>query len=103
MGWGITFNTNIFISKKDYNKNIYQVKDDIEELDKSISENMSMLKMYSIANIDSIVPAEWKDDSVNWLNNRINEILEEIEISIIERYKLYLYQEYLEEDTNGES
>ena len=100
MGWGIDFTADIFLSKQNYQENVYQVIDAIEEYEKDIANYEKSILIHCAANLKDIVPEEWKDDSVVWLNNIITEMLIEIQTISSEKLKLELYKEYLEEKKN---
>lgn len=96
MGWGIDFNSDIFLSRQSYSSK-GEVEDKINEISESIADCESKLKMYAIATPKDVVSTEDSENIVNFLNNEILELLEEHEDLIIDRFKLNLYLEFLNE------
>lgn len=96
MSWGIDFKADIYLDKQDYQENMYQVIDTIEEYEKDIVNYEKSILIHCAANLKDIVPEEWKDDSAIWLNNTITEMVNEIQTISKDIYKLKLYKKYLE-------
>lgn len=94
MGWGIEFKTEIFLSRQSYSSKS-EVEDKIDEIDQTISDFKSEIKMYAASTPKDIVSFENSEDTVNWLNIRINDLFELIEDHLFQRYQLSLYLEYL--------
>jgi hypothetical protein len=94
MSWGINFKTDIYLSRQSYSSK-GEVEDRIAEIDKAIYDWEAELKMYASSTPKDIVPPDDSEDTVNWLNIRINEVLETYQEYLIERYRLDLYLEYL--------
>lgn len=97
MGWGIDFPADIFLSHQDYNENIYQVEDAIQEHKESLSLLTNSILMHCSANLKDVVPEEWKDDSIEWLRGFVIDILNQIKTLNCDILKLELYKEYLTE------
>jgi hypothetical protein len=97
MTWGTDFTTGIFLSRQDYNKNPLLVKDSINEKDLEISNIKIKLAMLVGATPNTIVNEEWKDDILNGITNELVLLLNELEELLIDKYKLGLYLEYLED------
>lgn len=96
MGWGIDFNSDIFLSRQSYSSK-GEVEDRINEISKSITDCENLLMMYASATPKDVVSTEDSENIVNFLNNKILELLEEHEDLIIDRFKLNLYLEFLNE------
>ena len=94
MGWGVDFKADIFLSKQSYPTR-YSVEDRIKELDSEIGDCEATLKMYASATPRDIIPADYSDQGVFWFNIQINAALEEYREHILDRYRLQLYLEYL--------
>jgi hypothetical protein len=94
MSWGIEFKTDIYLSRQSYSSK-GEVEDRITEIDKLIHDCEAELKMYASSTPKDIVPPDSSEETVNWLNIRINETLEILQEHLIERYRLVLYLEYL--------
>lgn len=92
MSWGIEFKADIYLSRQSYSSK-GEVEDRMEELDKEINDYETELKMYAISQPRDVVPDD--EDQISWINNRINEILESYRECVNDRFKLYLYLEYL--------
>ena len=98
MGWGTDFKIDIYLNRKVFS-NKYEVEDKISELEQSIENNKSLLKIYASSTPSDIIPEEYKDDPIGWINNEINLIFETIEEELLDCYRFRLYLEYLEENT----
>mgnify|MGYP001298660873 CR=1 FL=1 len=96
MSWGIEFQTDIYLSRQEY-KTKYEVEDRIKELSNDITDCESKLKMYAIATPKDIVHAENAEDIFDYINQEVLTLLEWYEELIIDRFKLNLYLEYLDE------
>lgn len=101
MGWGTSFKADIYLSRQIFSSKL-DLEFKIEENKKWISNNISKLKMFAAANPRDIVDPEWKEEPINWLNNQINDIIESIEESSFENYRLEMYLDYINEECNGE-
>lgn len=97
MSWGVDFSADIFLSHQDYQGNIYQVEDAIQEHKQSLNLLTNSVLMYCSANLKDVVPEEWKDDSIEWLRGFMVDILDQIKILNCDVLKLELYKEYLTE------
>lgn len=98
MGWGVDFSADIFLSKQNYNKNIYQVQEMIDQYNRGLEEHKASILMYCSANLKDVVPEEWKDDSIEWLRDFINDKFEQIDTLNKDILKLEYYKEYLEKE-----
>jgi len=96
MGWGIEFKADIYLSRQSYSSK-GEVEDKISEFDKEINNCEAELKMFAAANPKDIVPPDSVEDQILWLNNEINQTLEVYRELLMERYRLYLYLDYLNE------
>jgi len=95
LGWGIDFKADIYLSRQDYGSNPSQVQDAIDDLSEGIEQNESRLKMFASSNVRDIVPEEWKDQPLDWINAEINSIVGSLKEDIVHRYQLELYKESL--------
>lgn len=94
MSWGIDFKADIYLSRQEYNtKN--DVEERIKEIDKTINECETLIKMYASSTPKDIVPSEESEDPINWINNQINVEFEMYRDYLIDRYNLELYMDYL--------
>lgn len=100
MGWGTSFNTDIYLSRQIFHSK-YELEDRIEQNKKWIENSIQKLKMYASANPKDIVDPEWKQEPINWLSNQIDDIMEGIEEFSYENYRLELYLDYINEECGG--
>lgn len=100
MGWGTSFKTDIYLSRQIFH-NKYELEQKIEENEKWINDLKQKLKMFAVANPKDIVDPEWKEEPINWLSNQIDNIMEGIEESSYENYRLELYLDYINEECGG--
>ena len=97
MGWGIDFTSDIYLSSQNYDNNIYQVQDKIEELQVTIYNVNTKINMFAASSVKEVVPTEWVDEPIRWVNREVDELIDELHESIIQKYQLELYLEYLKE------
>lgn len=97
MGWGIEFNTDVFISKQDYKENPAMVEDAIDECIENINDAFTMLCMYASSTVKDIVPEEWHEDAASFIRNKVDDEVEIIRENTENMVKLRLYYEYLTE------
>lgn len=100
MAWGIEFKTDIYLLKQSFLTK-KELEDTINELNIKINDCESKLLMFAIATPKDIVLID-KDDSspeiiFNYINDKTLSLLELHEELIINRFKLNLYLEYLNE------
>ena len=99
MGWGTDFTANIYLDRMTF-KTIQEVKNKIEENEKYINDAKQKIKMFVSSTPIGIVPDEFKDEPINWLNSEIDILFEIIDESIKENVILYQYVDYLENQSN---
>ena len=101
MSWGIDFTADIFLSRQNYDGNVYRVQseiDDIRENMQSIKERMLMMVMGG-ANSVNTKDCENNDcDPVDVLHSRFCELLDYYNEQQSHLYGLLLYKEYLEKE-----
>ena len=95
MSWGINFKIDIELSRMSFN-NIQEVKDKIEENESIINTLISEIKMFAASNPRDIVPVDWNEQPIDWINIQINEKINSYNEYSNETFKLYCYVEYLE-------
>ena len=97
MGWGIDFNSDIYLSRQDYSENIYLVEEKINELEKENQVSKEKILMYAASTPkDVIMQTEESTDILLNIQLEINEIFEYIRENIEQILKLTYYKEYLE-------
>jgi hypothetical protein len=104
MSWGIDFTADIFLSRQDYDGNVYRVQSDIDDIRanmQSIKERMLMMVMGG-ANSVNTKDCEKNDcDPVDVLHSRFCELLDYYNEQQSHLYDLLLYKEYLEKEQEG--
>jgi hypothetical protein len=95
MGWGISFNTKVYLSRQDYQENVELVQYKIDELNKSIESYKSKLKMYASATVRDIIPTEWIDEPIRWVEDQIDTIIECYDEDFALLKNLLAYKEHL--------
>ena len=96
MGWGINFLADIFLSRQDYQGNIHQVQDEIDESSGDIENTKQHILMYCSCTPKDISTTD--EESILFsINNDVNDLLSSLKADIIKLYQLELYKEYLEE------
>lgn len=96
MGWGIQFKSDIYLSRQEYVTK-QEVQDKIDELNKDIDSYKNQIKMFASSNPKDIIPDDWKDEPIRWINNQIEELFLLIDEYTVDNYKLQLYLDYLNE------
>ena len=62
------------------------------EYDKTINNYEATIKMYASSTPKDIVPNEFNEELINWLTIQFDELFENYQETLIERFKLNLYQ-----------
>lgn len=73
MGWGTTFKTEIYLSRRIY-RSIQELQNEINSLEDEIKRYETQLKMYAVSNPKDLVPDDV--EVVPYLENLLNELLE---------------------------
>lgn len=97
MGWGTDFKIDIYLNRQIY-KNREEVEYKIEEEKEYIQSIKDRLKMFASSNIADIIPNDWKDQPIDWLNTQIDDLLDEYNNTKFNLIQLELYLEYLKEN-----
>ena len=108
MSWGTSFNTEIHLNRKIFQSK-YEVEDYIKELEENINKDQTLLKMFVSSNIKDIVPKDWDEEPINFINHEIDKILEQLiedlnDLQDVNRYLDYLIEnkiEFKDENDNG--
>jgi hypothetical protein len=96
MGWGVNFNADIYLSHQSYSSK-YEVEEKIKNISETITEYETKLKMFAIATPRDIVSIENSENILEFINEEIVALIELYEESVIQRYQLMLFLEYLED------
>lgn len=97
MGWGTSFDTEIYLNKLTFDS-YYELEDKIEELEESIIETKKSIYMYSMSNPSEIIPDDWKEDSVMFIKMKMNELIEIYEEEFLLLQKLYIFKKHIDEN-----
>jgi len=100
MAWGTDFIAEVYLSKLIFNNEI-AVQNKIDENINEMEDAKQRIKMFVSSNPSDIIPNEWNDSPIDWLNNSINDLFEAIIKLTEENVRLYQYIEYL--NNNGEN
>jgi hypothetical protein len=92
MGWGTSYDCNIFISRKIFH-HLSDLETEINDVKSSIENNKRLLLMYVSANPSDITPKDWSEDCILFLHNKIEELLEENDEQTIYLFKLEMLKE----------
>ena len=76
MGWGTTFNCEIFLSKLDITSE-EQLKELIKDRELYLTEINQKLAMLVSSNPRDIIPNEWKDEPINYLYGEVDNLINE--------------------------
>lgn len=94
MGWGTTFTSEIYLSRK-YFDTVYDIEEYIKEKEEDIKAVERQLLMYASSTPKDIIPDGWKDDRVNFLSIELKNILGALEEFIVEKYNAELLLNYV--------
>lgn len=95
MGWGTDFNIDIFLSKQMFNS-LMELEDYIKEREEDLINVKTKISMFASCSVNTIVPKEWKEQPLDFINMQINELLDALETTTVDLFKLELYKEYLQ-------
>lgn len=96
MGWGTSFKTEVYLSRKTFD-NKYQVEQEIEEMKEWIQDSKAQLYMLAIANPKDLIPSDWTEEPVRFIKNEVDRLMESIDENLIDLYKLELLLENYQE------
>lgn len=95
MSWGTDFKADIFLSKQSYSS-IAQIESAIDDCDETIQTIQSEIKMYASSTPKDVCIES--DNPINYINSEVDFLMEELEATVIHRYKLMLYLEAVKEN-----
>ena len=99
MGWGINFTADIYLSRQNYNENIYEVQEEIdrlEEVNRGYKEQMLMMVMGGASSVFTKDVEGNECDPVGVLHSKFNDILGYYEDNLSKIIDLCYYREHLE-------
>lgn len=97
MGHGTSFTIDIFLRSQHF-RDKSDVEDKIEETKDYIGKLKEQINMFASSNPRDVIPTDWKDEPIRWIQNQVNELLESLEEQLFELHRLDLYLEYLNEN-----
>jgi len=97
MAWGTRFKAEIYLLKEKYSS-ISEVAEAIREIDIHLDDIQSKIKMFTAASLSDVIPENWNEQPIDWLNNEINTLFQTYDEITIQYFKLSLYLEYLKEN-----
>jgi hypothetical protein len=97
MGWGIDFKANIFLSKMSFS-NESELLELIKEKEDDIITYQKQILMYVSSNPKDIVPDDWKDEPIQFLQSEIERLFEVYDTTLNLLKDLYYYKEYLKDE-----
>ena len=82
MGWGTTLTTDIYYNRKSYNS-LFEVEDDLKEEQNYIDSLKNELRMLvACTDPQKMLPQDQEWEPLEWLKNKTDQILSELEIAI---------------------
>jgi len=100
MAWGTDFIAEVYLNKLIFNNEI-EVQNKIDENINEIEDAKQRIKMLVSSNPSDVIPDEWNDSPIDWLNNSVNDLFLTIIQLTEENVKLYQYIEFIVD--NGEN
>jgi len=97
MSYGTDFKADIYISRKIFTS-LDEVQEYRDELENDIINDKAKVLMYVSSTPKDIIPDDWKDEPIRWLQNQLIELLTNIEENLNLLFKIDHYIEYLEEN-----
>jgi hypothetical protein len=94
MGWGTDFNVDLFLSKEQYS-NLGTLEEAIESEELFKTSLEKQILMWASSNVKDIIPKEWKDEPITFINNNVGELLQNYDETCIHIYNLLLYKKSL--------
>lgn len=96
MGYGIDFKADIYLNRISI-ENKYQLEDMVQEKEKELITYKEQIMMFVSSNPKDIIPDDWKDEPIRFLQNEVDQIFEGYDENMNLLKDLYYYKEYLEE------
>lgn len=101
MSWGTDFTTDIFLSHLTFN-NKWEVEELIKEKEMYLSTIKEQVAMFVSSNPKDIIPKEWEDEPIRFLQNQINELFNDYDEEHSILLNLYKYLEVFDEQNKKE-
>jgi hypothetical protein len=100
MGWGTTFKPTIYISRYAF-ENISDLDDSIDEVENDINNYKAIIKGYVYSTPKDIIPEEFKEEPVEWLNNKIDSLFNDLIDLYNLLHKLKILKYHLEDSKDN--
>ena len=75
MSSGTDFTANIFLNRMVFSSK-YELESRIKDAEDTITNMEKQLAMYAVANPRDLIPSDWNDSPVEWVQSRIEEIMD---------------------------
>lgn len=96
MGWGTEFTPDIYLSRYVF-KSTWELDEKIKELSDGIQMYKDRLKQYISANPKDIIPNDWKEEPIEWLDMKASEIFDGMDELQNDLFRLEMFKRHLEE------
>lgn len=101
MSWGIDFTADIFLSRQNYDENVYRVQSEIDDIRENMQSTKECMLMMVMGGANSVNTKDCENnecDPVDVLHSRFCELLDYYNEQQSHLYDLLLYKEYLEKE-----
>ena len=99
MSFGVEYTAELYLNRAHF-QNRDEVEDAIEEAKEELQYAKNKMLIWAAGNVKDLVPEEWKDDPVMYINNEIKENFDDIEEIIRRLMKLELLLENFDSAEN---
>jgi len=96
MGYGTSFKTEVYLNRQLFS-HLLEVEDRVEDRRLQIEDAKRRLLMFASANVRDIVPDDWKEEPINWVNNHVVDLVADLIIDVRELVQLEAFVEYVKE------
>jgi len=104
MGFGTSFKTEVYLNRLTFS-HLSEVEEKVEDRRLHIEDIKRRLLMFASANVRDIIPDDWKDEPINWVNNNVDDLLSDFVTNVRELMHLEAFLEYVKEggDVKGDT
>jgi hypothetical protein len=96
MGFGTSFKTEVYLNRQLFS-HLSEVEERVEDRRLQIEDIKRRLLMFASSNVRDIVPDDWKEEPINWINNHVGDLLSDLIIDVREFIQLEAFVEYVKE------